>query len=91
MKVRGSDTFAPHGVPLDLLDRTLVIPTTPYTADEMGRILQLRMDEEGIKVEAKAMQLLTKMSTSTSLRYVLQLLTAAHLIAKKRKSEVKKK
>jgi RuvB-like protein 2 len=51
--VRGSDSACPHGVPLDLLDRTLVIPTAMYSGEEMGRILQLRMDEEGIKVNKK--------------------------------------
>lgn len=30
-RVRGADYSSPHGVPLDLLDRLLIIPTQPYT------------------------------------------------------------
>jgi len=59
-----------------------------YNAEEMGRILALRTEEEGVKAEARAAQLLVKMASSTSLRYALQLLTAAHLVSRKRKAEV---
>ncbi len=33
----------PHGMPPDLLDRTLIISTTPYTSDEIQRIFQIRL------------------------------------------------
>jgi hypothetical protein len=36
--IRGTDYFSPHGIPLDLLDRTLIIPTGPYTADEIRKV-----------------------------------------------------
>ena len=32
----------PHGVPVDLLDRTVIIRTTPYTPAEMVQILAIR-------------------------------------------------
>ncbi|MEM1801499.1 MAG: RuvB-like domain-containing protein, partial [Desulfurococcaceae archaeon] len=34
-KIRGTDIESPHGMPLDLLDRLLIIPTKPYTPDEI--------------------------------------------------------
>ena len=40
---RGTDVISPHGVPVDLLDRMLIIRTLPYTLDE---IVQVRGGEE---------------------------------------------
>src|ERR1700752_2659517 len=34
--IRGTDYKSPHGVPVDLLDRLLIIATQPYTEDEMA-------------------------------------------------------
>lgn len=36
--IRGTDYKAPHGVPLDLLDRTLIIATEPYDEKEMSKV-----------------------------------------------------
>ena len=33
--IRGTDVMAPHGVPVDLLDRMLIIRTMPYSVPEM--------------------------------------------------------
>jgi len=33
--IRGTNYKGPHGMPLDLLDRLLIIPTEPYTEREM--------------------------------------------------------
>lgn len=86
--VRGADYVSPHGIPLDLLDRMLVIPTSPYSSEEMGRIVALRAEEEGVKMDPKALQMLTMMAGKTSLRYALQMITASHLLARRRKSEL---
>jgi RuvB-like protein 2 len=88
VQVRGSDIRSPHGIPLDLLDRMLVIPTEPYTTEEMGRIIALRVDEEQVKVDPKAVQMLQMMAEKTSLRYALQMISVSSLLAKKRKSEI---
>lgn len=37
-----ADVLSPHGVPLDLLDRMLIIRTMPYSLDEMVHILAIR-------------------------------------------------
>jgi RuvB-like protein 1 (pontin 52) len=33
--IRGTEMKAPHGVPIDLLDRLLIIKTMPYTMNEI--------------------------------------------------------
>lgn len=42
MQIRGTDIVAPHGIPLDLLDRLLIIRTLPYTLEEIVKILAIR-------------------------------------------------
>ena len=43
-KIRGTQYKSPHGLPLDLLDRLMIISTTPYSEDEMRKILTIRCD-----------------------------------------------
>ena len=40
--IRGTDVLAPHGVPVDLLDRMLIIRTMPYNLEEMIQIIGIR-------------------------------------------------
>ena len=35
---RGTDVVSPHGVPVDLLDRMLIIRTMPYTLEEIVQV-----------------------------------------------------
>jgi hypothetical protein len=42
MQVRGADVVAPHGVPVDLLDRLVIVRTGPYTLEEAVQILAIR-------------------------------------------------
>ncbi|RLE57056.1 MAG: TATA box-binding protein, partial [Thermoprotei archaeon] len=37
-KIRGTDMVAPHGMPIDLLDRLLIIETKPYDENEIREI-----------------------------------------------------
>jgi len=76
-KIRGTDIVSPHGMPLDLLDRLLIIPTYPYNADETREILKIRAKEEGIEIEDKALEILVKYGTEISLRYAVQLMAPA--------------
>jgi RuvB-like protein 2 len=41
-RIRGTRYKSPHGVPMDLLDRALIISTTTYSADEVRLILSIR-------------------------------------------------
>ena len=36
--VRGADIVSPHGMPVDLLDRLLIIRTSPYNVEEMAQV-----------------------------------------------------
>jgi TBP-interacting protein len=81
-KIRGTDIEAPHGIPLDLLDRLLIIKMKPYTEDEIREILKVRAKEENVKLSDDALEALTKIGTETSLRYAVQLLAPSLEIAK---------
>jgi len=84
--IRGTDYRSPHGVPLDLLDRTLIIPTNPYNAEDMRKIIEQRAEEEDVELSDDSKQLLTLIAKDTSLRYSLHLITVASLVARKRKA-----
>jgi len=62
---------SPHGMPLDLLDRLLIISTTNYNEKEISQILQIRCEEEDVELTEDAMELLTEIGTETSLRYAI--------------------
>lgn len=85
-KIRGTNYFAPHGIPLDLLDRLLIIQTKPYEAEELQHILEIRCQEEDVQITEKGLKLLTKIGGQTSLRYSINLITTSNLCAVKRKS-----
>ncbi|KAJ1924372.1 RuvB ATP-dependent DNA helicase pontin [Tieghemiomyces parasiticus] len=81
--IRGTeDVEAPHGIPLDLLDRLLIIRTMPYTLDEIGVILEIRAKTEGLKLDGGALRRVAEKGISSSLRYAMQLLTPAAILAK---------
>ena len=41
-RIRGTNYMSPHGIPLDLLDRLLIISTVPYEEKEIRKILTIR-------------------------------------------------
>ncbi|SIO73316.1 RuvB-like protein 2 [Babesia microti strain RI] len=84
-RIRGTDYKAPHGIPLDLLDRTLIIPTYPYNNEETLNIIEERAIEEQVDIEDNAKQLLCLIAQEKSLRYALQLITIAHVASKRSK------
>ncbi|MEM3138795.1 MAG: RuvB-like domain-containing protein, partial [Archaeoglobaceae archaeon] len=85
-RIRGTDIIAPHGIPLDLLDRLLIITTEPYSRDEIRTIINIRAAEMGITLEDKAIERLTDIGEKMSLRYAVQLLAPANEFAKLRNS-----
>ena len=81
--VRGTeDIVAPHGIPLDLLDRLLIIRTLPYTKQEIESIVGIRAQCEHIQLTQEALQYLAEVGEKTSLRFAVQLLTPARVMAK---------
>ncbi|WZH46255.1 RuvB-like helicase 1 [Fusarium acuminatum] len=71
-----------HGIPTDFLARMLIIPTTPYEGDEIKRIVRIRSTTEGVSVSDAAIDKISEHGVRISLRYCLQLLTPASILAK---------
>lgn len=85
-QTRGTSYKSPHGVPMDLLDRSIIIHTSSYSADEVRTILSIRANEEEVELTADALALLTKIGQETSLRYASNLISVSQQIASKRRS-----
>merc|ERR1712124_147057 len=83
--IRGTDYKSPHGIPLDLLDRMLIISTEPYSPKEIRKILDIRAEEEDVEMTEEAKDLLTKIGASSTLRYEIHLISVANLCCIKRK------
>lgn len=79
--IRGTDIKSPHGIPVDLLDRLLVIKTLPYNLKEIVQILAIRATTEGLQMEEEALAHLGAIGVKTSLRYVVQLINPASILA----------
>lgn len=81
--IRGTeDIVAPHGIPLDLLDRVMIIRTLPYSQEEMVQILKIRSQTEGIQIDDDSLAQLGQVGVKTTLRYSVQLLTPSNILAK---------
>ena len=52
--IRGTDVLSPHGIPVDLLDRMLIIRTMPYALEEMIQIVSIRAEAEKLEVDEEA-------------------------------------
>ncbi|EAR97144.2 holliday junction ATP-dependent DNA helicase RuvB (macronuclear) [Tetrahymena thermophila SB210] len=79
--IRGTDIVSPHGIPIDLLDRLLIIKTVPYGLEDLIKILAIRASTESIKLSTEALSFLGQVGSSSSLRYAVQLLTPASVLA----------
>ena len=80
--IKGTDIRSPHGIPLDLLDRVMIIKTMPYSQEEMMQIIKIRSLVEGIQLDDQSLTELGSIGCSTTLRYAVQLLTPASILAK---------
>jgi len=81
-RIRGTDVESPLGIPLDMLDRSVIIGTEEYTKDDIRDILRIRAEAEGAKLEPEALEALAEMGARTSLRYASQLLSISSQIAR---------
>mmetsp|Transcript_5353 Transcript_5353/g.5473 ORF Transcript_5353/g.5473 Transcript_5353/m.5473 type:complete len:455 (+) Transcript_5353:60-1424(+) len=79
--IRGTDIPSPHGIPVDLLDRMLIIRTMPYSLEEVIQIISIRASSESIDVTDEALAQMGEIGARTSLRYAVQLLTPSRIIA----------
>ena len=85
-RIRGTTYTSPHGLPLDFLDRVVIVSTQPYSGDEIGKILAIRAQEEEIDLSPDALALLTKVGQESGLRYASNLITTSYLLSQKRKA-----
>lgn len=81
-RIRGTDYESPHAMPLDLLDRLLIINTRPYNEREIREIIRIRARAERIDLSEEALELLTRLGVENSLRYAIQLMAPASIIAR---------
>merc|ERR1712100_57006 len=79
--VKGTGVISPHGVPVDLLDRMLIIRTMPYSVEEMTQIIAIRAQTEGIEADEESVAALAEIGARASLRYAVQLLTPSRIMA----------
>merc|ERR1711918_39485 len=84
-KIRGTNYKSPHGIPIDLLDRLMIISTQPYSEAETHKIIHIRCEEEDVEMSDDAKDLLTRIAMETSLRYAIHMIMAASLVCSKRK------
>lgn len=81
--VKGTeDIVSPHGIPVDLLDRLLIVRTTAYEPDEIKTILTARSKIEGLQTSEAGLDALVKKGQDASLRHAIQLLTPASILSK---------
>jgi TBP-interacting protein len=73
-QIRGTELESPHGIPMDLLDRLLIIPTDPYNKEEMREIIKIRMKEEKLEMDEDAFEYLLDLAVRNSLRYAIMLM-----------------
>lgn len=67
--IRGTgDIISPHGIPLDLIDRLLIIRTLPYSKSEIEQIVKLRAQTESLILEPDALTTLSELGSKTTLR-----------------------
>ncbi|CAG0883814.1 unnamed protein product [Darwinula stevensoni] len=84
-RIRGTHYSSPHGIPLDLLDRTIIISTSPYDERDIRDILKIRCEEEDCEISDDGLLILTRIGMEASLRYAIQLISLAYLVATRRK------
>lgn len=84
-RIRGTNYRSPHGIPIDLLDRMIIIRTVQYSDKEVKEILKIRCEEEDCLMHPDALTILTRVAADTSLRYAIQLITTANLVCRRRK------
>ena len=86
--MHGTEVIAPHGVPVDLLDRVMIIRTMPYALAEIVQILAIRAQIEGLNIDEAAYAYLGEIGVRSTLRYAVQLLTPAKVLVQTNGKEV---
>jgi RuvB-like protein 1 (pontin 52) len=72
----------PTLVILIVSDSCLIVKTDGYTRDQVAKVVQLRANTEGLKLGERVIDRLAAEGEKTSLRYAIQLLTPASILAR---------
>ncbi|KAK1319707.1 hypothetical protein QJS10_CPB04g02003 [Acorus calamus] len=80
--VRGTDMISPHGIPVDLLDRLMIIRTETYGPTEMIQILAIRAQVEELAIDEESLAYLGEIGQQASLRHAIQLLSPAYIVTR---------
>ena len=64
----------------------MIISTTAYSDVELKKILTIRAEEEDVEMDEDALDLLTRIAQETSMRYAIQMIITASMVAIKRKA-----
>ncbi|CAK9174384.1 unnamed protein product [Ilex paraguariensis] len=80
--VRGTDMISPHGIPVDLLDRLVIIRTETYGPADMIQILAIRAQVEELVVDEESLAYLGEIGQTASLRHAVHLMSPASVVAK---------
>jgi len=86
-RIRGTTYRSPHGLPLDFLDRVVIISTQPYSPEEISQILAIRAQEEEVDLSPDALALLSKIGQESGLRYASNIITTSTLLSQKRRAK----
>uniref|UniRef100_A0A7N2M9D8 RuvB-like helicase n=1 Tax=Quercus lobata TaxID=97700 RepID=A0A7N2M9D8_QUELO len=79
---RGTDMNRPHGIPVDLLDRLVIIRTQTYDVADMIKILALRANVEDLVIDDESLAYLGDIGLQASSRHAVQLLSPSSIMAK---------
>jgi RuvB-like protein 2 len=86
-RIRGTTYRSPHGLPIDFLDRVVIVSTHAYAKEEIQQILSIRAQEEEVDISPDALALLTKIGQEAGLRYASNLITTSQLVSVKRRGK----
>ncbi|MEM2667456.1 MAG: RuvB-like domain-containing protein, partial [Candidatus Methanomethylicaceae archaeon] len=89
-KIRGTDVLAPHGIPIDMLDRLLIAKTKLPSREDIMKILEIKAINDGIELDKTALEFLTEIGVKHTLRYAAQLLQPSKIIAEIMNSNIVK-
>ena len=86
-RIRGTTYRSPHGLPLDFLDRVVIVSTHLYSKEDISQIIAIRAQEEEVDLHRDALALLTKIGQESGLRYASNIITTSTLLSAKRKAK----
>nr|UXY87468.1 hypothetical protein 1634Bnrm3_p101 [Cryptomonas sp.] len=81
LKINGIGFSSPHGIPVDVIDRFLVIQTSPHSYCELRKILSSKADDDLLYLDENAKELLTKIGIECGIRYSIYIMSIASLIS----------